>query len=106
MKLLIICEYCNNSIELPADGYNHQINFSSAVDGKFKLDHYGVEIKNDVSASLDINFVEDLAKARNTDKVTQILEDRIEENLSIDSKLTELRIDCGKCDNYFILSNL
>jgi hypothetical protein len=108
MKIIVMCEECGNSAELvPTDNGQHAY-VQNQFRGRFYIDDHNVEIEATPSLSLNEGFVTELTDASDYEEVVQLLENEIENNISIDTKLNEFRIDCRNCNHnsYIVLTAL
>lgn len=104
MKVVVLCD-CGNSIELvPTDNGQHAY-VNNQFKNRFNIDRHNVDIETSLSASLEESFVSELTDANDYEEVIQILENDAIDNVSYDSELKSLRIDCNKCDDYIVLTN-
>ncbi|MBA9087671.1 hypothetical protein FHR92_004156 [Fontibacillus solani] len=103
MKILINCS-CGNEIELTPKTWGKHSYFANTVNGKFRVDQYHVEINKDVTISLEESFINDLTDASEKQEVSQILNNGLEDNFTIDTELKEIRIDCMGCGEYIVLT--
>jgi hypothetical protein len=101
MKVQFICEDCNKMVELTPQTRGQHVNVQS-VNDYFRT---SFEIEYDNSDNLEDSFISLLSEASDKQEVREILENEITENVNVDGKLNELRIDCTNCGNYIVLNN-
>lgn len=105
MKVLVTCDNCGHTSELkPVTVGNH-----AYVNKEFNKKEYfrvsDVSTESDVSSSLDDEFVSKLVESDSVEEITRLLDYEIADNISIDSKLNEVRIDCKHCGEYITLTD-
>lgn len=104
MKVKVICENCNSN----ADLVPITVGQISYIQPKLRENNFEVfesDIDNSVSSSPYQDFIEKLVSASNQEQVEEILNNEVDSNVDVESKLLSVRINCKNCGDYIVLDH-
>ncbi|CAI8818811.1 hypothetical protein EMIT07CA2_210081 [Brevibacillus sp. IT-7CA2] len=105
VKVVVTCDNCGLVSEFKPVTVGNHAYISKEFNKKAYFTVSDVSIESDVSVSLDDDYVSKLVESDSVEEITRLLDYEIADNISIDSKLNEVRIDCKQCGEYITLTD-
>lgn len=104
MRVSVICERCGHIIDLVPEtlGKLAYVNNKFTKNDDFKI--FELTYNPEISLSHPEEFIESLLEADDEEIIKNILEEDLSRNVDIESNLQTLRIDCGNCGDYIVLT--
>ncbi|GAB7386169.1 hypothetical protein BSNK01_00040 [Bacillaceae bacterium] len=103
IKITVTCERCGNEATLiPTTKGKHAYLPKQLFNQNFRMDECEIEVE--VFPDLNDSFIESLASTKSKEKIKQILENDIADNVGHESSLQELRFGCETCGDYIVLT--
>ncbi|MFH5183128.1 hypothetical protein ACHHV8_11140 [Paenibacillus sp. TAB 01] len=103
MKVTVECTKCGNKVELtPVTNGQHAYLNRNLRENDFRI--HEVVMPVEITSSPYMDFTDKLTQSRTNEETNEILDDDIRYNVDLEKKLEEVRIDCGNCGDYIVLT--
>lgn len=101
MRILVICDNCNQIAEYKTDHEMYEVGVYSIAD-KFAV---GGDWDNEIKDNINEDFLTDLTESTSIERTTQILVNNITKNIYADTSDFDLCFSCKGCGDQIILND-
>ncbi|MGI2326431.1 hypothetical protein [Planococcus sp. YIM B11945] len=101
MKIIVMCEACNQAAEYKPEHEMYEVGVYT-IEDKFLV---GVDWDNEIKDNINEDFLTDLTESSTIERTTEVLVNDITKNIYADTSDFDLCFTCKSCGDQIILND-